>query len=59
MVIQNQIVKFGKSMVTFLKIILQLTLSLQPLSQATSSSYDHICETPFEMSLKLFNKKLS
>ena len=37
----------------------QSTLSLRPLSQATSSSYDHLCKTPFKMSLIVLNKRLS
>ena len=31
---------------------IQLKLSLRPLSEATSCSYDHFCKTPFELQLK-------
>ena len=37
------------------RIQVQSKLSLWPLSWATSSSYDHLCETPFELWLKLCN----
>ena len=37
------------------RIQVQSKLSLWPLSWGTSSSYDHLCETPFELWLKLCN----
>ena len=37
------------------RIQVQSKLSLRPLSWVTSSSHDHLCETPFELWLKLCN----
>lgn len=49
----------GGGRVTHRRHYMQPKLSLRPLSQATSSSNDHHCENPFELSLKLCNQKLS
>ena len=38
--------------------LIQSKLSLRQLLKPTSSSYDHLCETPFELGLKLCNEKL-